>query len=446
MNARDADSEARCEQLDSRPPRDLRPEHWGRWRLKYVGSRPMVNGLGEAGTYDEPSWPRYIRITDIAGPRTLRDDTFKSLPPLLAEQAPLAVGDLLLAAVGATYGKSYLRTRDDGPACFAGYLVRFSPGSSVIPEYVAYWTESTDYWNQVQSRVVQSTIQNFSAAKYRELVMPLPSLGEQHAIAAFLDRKTKRIDALVAKKRRLVELLQEKRTALVSHAVTKGLDPDVPVKDSGVEWLGEIPTHWKALPLRRGLLGIEQGWSPECGTRPADDQEWGVLKAGCVNHGEFAPGQNKALPSDLAPRPQLEVHAGELVGSVAYISKCRRRLMLSDKVFRLLVDSQRADAKFVALALNSGAIRAQIESILSGSVGLARNIGQPTVRELALCFPPLDEQRDIVRVLEASEVSTRMLVHRVDGVLERLREYRSALITAAVTGQIDVRTYRQEAS
>jgi len=348
--------------------------------------------------------------------------------------------------------------RDELSGVLCGYhLAILRPLPHVAGRFLLYALQSQPLAAQTEVAASGVTRFSLSTGALADLTLPVPDRAEQRTIADFLDRETEKIDALIAKKQRLIELLQEKRTALISRAVTKGLDPDVPMKDSGIEWLGEIPVRWIALPLRRGLLGVEQGWSPECGTRPADDQEWGVLKAGCVNHGEFAPGQNKALPSNLTPRAQLEVRAGdvlmsrasgsaELVGSVAYISECRGRLMLSDKVFRLLVDSRRADAKFVALALNSRETRAQIESVLSGSVGLARNIGQPTVRELALCFPPLDEQRDIVRVLEAKELSTRMIVSKADDVLERLREYRSALITAAVTGQIDVRTYRREAS
>jgi type I restriction enzyme S subunit len=130
-------------------------------------------------------------------------------------------------------------------------MVRFSSGREVEPTFAAYWTESSPYWALVQSRVVQATIQNFSPAKYKDLALPLPSLAEQRAIAAFLDRETARIDALVAKRERLIELLQEKRTALITRAVTKGLDPNVPMKDSSVEWLGEIPAHWRALALKR---------------------------------------------------------------------------------------------------------------------------------------------------------------------------------------------------
>jgi type I restriction enzyme S subunit len=326
----------------------------------------------------------------------------------------------------------------------------------IAPDYLRYTLFASI--PLLQAEATGSTYDAVALHDVGQLLVPfVSSPREQRAIADFLDRKTKKIDALVAKKERLIELLKEKRTALISRAVTKGLNSDAPMKDSGVEWLGSIPAHWNALPLRRGLLRIEQGWSPECENRLADDGEWGVLKAGCVNHGEFAPDEHKALPSGLMPQPRLEVRPGdllmsrasgstELVGSVACVTQCRARLMLSDKVFRLHADPRRANAEYLTLAMNSRAVRAQIESVLSGSVGLARNIGQSTIRELAVCFPPLDEQRTIVRDLEADAGPTRILVGKVVQAIERLREYRSALITSAVTGQIDVREYAKEAN
>ena len=218
-------------------------------RLKYSVRRPITNGIGAAAEHDDPSWPRYVRITDIAGPRQLRDDTFMSLPPERAAEAPFDVGDILAAAVGATFGKTYLHAIDIGPAAFAGYLVRISPSPDFEPRFVAYWSESCHYWNQVNASVVQSTIQNFSAAKYAELRLPAPALDTQRAIADYLDRETARLDALVAAKERVLGLLAEKRRALVTRAVTRGLDPCAPFRDSGIPWLGEIPVHWEVWKL-----------------------------------------------------------------------------------------------------------------------------------------------------------------------------------------------------
>ena len=121
---------------------------WRQTRLKYLAATPITNGLGEAGQYDDPEWPRYVRTTDIEGPGSLRSDVFASLPPDIAAGAPLRRGDILMTAAGATIGKSttYL---EEGPACYAGFLVRFRPGQEVDGRFVAYWMQSAPYWDQI---------------------------------------------------------------------------------------------------------------------------------------------------------------------------------------------------------------------------------------------------------------------------------------------------------
>lgn len=281
-------------------------------------------------------------------------------------------------------------------------------------------------------------------------IFAMPPEPEQRGIAAFLDRETARIDALVAKKERLIELLQEERTALITRAVTKGLDPNVPVKDSGVEWLGEIPAHWEAKRLRHLVSRIEQGWSPDCENREAEEDEWGVLKAGCVNRGAFLESEHKALPAALMPIVSLEIAEGdllmsrasgsrELVGSVAVVPKCRPRLLLCDKVFRLHPYVERADRYFLAYAMNSSVARSQIGVVLSGGSGLANNIAQEVVKDLLFAQPPLPEQRAIAAFLERETARIDALVAKVRDAIDRLKELRTALISAAVTGKIDVR-------
>ncbi len=129
----------------------------------------------------------------------------------------------------------------------------------------------------------------------------MPPLPTQKAIADYLDEKTAAIDALIEKKRKLLDLLAEERAALINQAVTKGLDPTVPMKDSGIPWIGEIPAHWDVLQLRRLIRRIEQGWSPLCENREADENEWGILKVGCVNGGIFRASENKAIPKNRKP-------------------------------------------------------------------------------------------------------------------------------------------------
>ena len=205
---------------------DIPTGHGAKWStvpLKHLARLPITNGVGEAAEFDDPSWPRYIRTTDIAGPRDLRPDTFRSLPPEVAKRAPLRQGDIVMTAAGATIGKSLLYGSTE-VACYAGYLVRFRPKPEVDGRFISYWMESGDYWAQIAKGKVVSTIENFSAGKYQNLSCPAPSTEVQNTIADLLDSETSLIDTLLAKQQRTIELLHERRQALITAAVMGELD------------------------------------------------------------------------------------------------------------------------------------------------------------------------------------------------------------------------------
>ncbi len=280
--------------------------------------------------------------------------------------------------------------------------------------------------------------------------LPQPPLPEQHAIATFLDRETAKIDALVSEQQRLIELLKEKRQAVISHVVTKGLNPDAPMKDSGVEWIGEVPEHWSINRLKYLIREIEQGWSPQCEGYPVEtNDEWGVLKVGCVNGGTFDATENKALPQELEPIHELSLTAGdllisrantrELVGSAAVVQHDCPNLMLCDKLYRIRLHAQRGIPAFVSRYLSASAPRGQIELGATGASSSMVNIGQSTILELFLAVPPLLEQVAIVDFIDREVTRLDTLTTEATRAIELLNERRTALISAAVTGQIDVR-------
>lgn len=283
-----------------------------------------------------------------------------------------------------------------------------------------------------------------------------PAQAEQTQIARFLNHETARIDALIEEQQRLIELLKEKRQAVISHAVTKGLDHTAPMKESGVEWLGEVPAHWVVCTARRVIRLIEQGWSPECESYPAEEDGWGVLKAGCVNGGFFDASENKTLPSTLKPIPEYEVRAGdilmsrasgspELVGSTALLGQVRERLMLSDKIFRIHLE-EKVSSQFFVWVMNSQFMRSQIEQALSGGNGLANNLPQSSLLAFWLAMPPEHEQGAIAELISKQIGRIDELVVEGEAAVELLQERRSALISAAVTGKIDVRGWQPPAS
>lgn len=291
--------------------------------------------------------------------------------------------------------------------------------------------------------------QTISFKDIADCAVYIPSDTEQQAIAIFLDRETQRIDSLIEEKQTFIQLLKEKRQTLINHVVTKGLNPNVEMQDSGIEWIGQVPKHWDVVELKRLIYSIDQGWSPECLASPAKEESWGVLKAGAVNGGIYCQNENKELPENLLPRPEIEVKTGdlimsrasgsrELIGSVAYVYETRMKLMLSDKLFRLNC-KESVDPEFMAITLGSFPLRCQIELAIGGAEGLANNLSQVNIKKLTIPKPPKSEQKLIVSHIKSVSSKIEDLVVETNDSIALLKERKISLISAAVTGKIDVR-------
>ena len=332
----------------------------------------------------------------------------------------------------------------------------FEVTNGAAPRYLDYMLRSdqaTLYFKAFSSGVVDSRLRLYPDT-FGSLFCALPQEPEQVAIADFLDRETAKIDALIAEQEKLLVLLAEKRQAAVSHAVTRGLNPNAPMKDSGIPWLGEVPVHWEILPIKRVTLSIEQGWSPQCESYPIESsEEWGVLKVGCVNGGVFTATENKKLPKDLEPIGAYTLKQGdllvsrantrELVGSAAVVPEDHRNLLLCDKLYRLRVHNTSCDPWFVSAFLGTSRARSQIEIEATGTSSSMLNIGQFVILELPIGLPPIEEQRRIVHFVADEAGRLDRLRREAERAIDLLRERRSTLIAAAVTGKIDVRSMTQ---
>jgi len=197
------------------------PAHWTATRMKFLATEPLAYGANEAALEDDPTFPRFVRITDVDSEGNLRDETFKSLPPEVAEPYLLRDGDVLLARSGATVGKAFIYKPAWGIACFAGYLIRCRCNTVLMqPDFLFAYTQTEPYWWQVREGTIQATIQNFSAEKYGDLVVTVPPLEEQKSIIAHIAAETAMLDALRSATERTIALLKERRAALIAAAVT----------------------------------------------------------------------------------------------------------------------------------------------------------------------------------------------------------------------------------
>lgn len=200
------------------------PEHWDVKRVRYLVKVPLQYGAIESAELEDPDLPRYIRITDIDENGSLRSEGIKTIPWENAKPFLLNHGDLLLARSGATAGKTLLWKSKWGTAAFAGYLIRATFNKHIKPEYISYFTASKTYQNWLAMAFIQSTIQNISAEKYKELLVPHPDLLNQEIIISYLDKETAKVVKLIDTVLLSISLLREYRASLIHHAVTGKID------------------------------------------------------------------------------------------------------------------------------------------------------------------------------------------------------------------------------
>jgi type I restriction enzyme S subunit len=270
----------------------------------------------------------------------------------------------------------------------------------------------------------------------------LPCHLEQRAIAAFLDRETARIDALVAKKERLVELLQEQRTALITRAVTKGLDPNVPMKDSGVEWLGEIPAHWDVRKLKHICKRVFVGIA-EAATFAYVDAGVAMLRSTDVRANRIRTEDIRYIDQRFADALSAKrLRSGDIVTvrtGNAGVSAVVPVEYDGGQCFTLVVSrlARGYDSRCFCYWLNADPGQRQFAVEGMGTAQI--NISVPIVQNTIVCVPPATEQGQVAEFLDWQTGRWDSLIVTIQQATERLKELRTALISAAVTGKIDVR-------
>jgi type I restriction enzyme, S subunit len=406
-------------------------------RLKFLGSLNMGQSPSSdiVSVYSGNNLPFLQGIAEFGEVYPFPKNACES-PPKKANK-----GDLLIS-VRAPVGELNLADQDYGIGrglCSVRWLI--------LDDRFGWW--AVHYFRQQLSEVsTGSTYEAVAVEDVANMVMLFPPLEQQKHIAEYLDRETADIDELILEKEKMLDLLEQKRAALVSRAVTQGLNPRVEMKESGLEWLGKIPAHWEVKRLKFALENIEQGWSPQCENTPAAIGQWGVLKVGAVNGWEFEENQNKALPKTIDPIEAYEIKSGDilvsrantiqLLGSAALVKEVRSRLILCDKLYRLKIDDTLLDSEYLVRFLRSKAGRYALERDASGTSGSMQNIGQDTLKNFWISVPPLEEQRLIIRHIQRETRQTELARLEIERSVQLLRERRSALITAAVTGQLSL--------
>ncbi|MEQ6886602.1 restriction endonuclease subunit S [Salicola sp. Rm-C-2C1-2] len=298
---------------------------------------------------------------------------------------------------------------------------------------------------ELDQEATGNVLRILNAERLGNLSLALPSSKEQTQIARFLDHQTARIDALIAEQQRLIELLKEKRQAAISHAVTKGLDPDVVMKDSGVEWVGEVPEHWNVPAIKR-LSVVQRGASP----RPIDDPvyfeeegEYGWVRIADVSASSGYLESTTQTLSALGSSLSVKLEPGALFVSIA-------GTVGKPCITNIKACIHDGFVYFPELAINSKFLYYIFESELCykglGKLGTQLNLNTETIGGIKIGLPPDSEIEDIVGYLEKRLSQIDEMSDQARATVELMEERRSALISAAVTGKIDVRDWEPPVS
>lgn len=341
--------------------------------------------------------------------------------------------------------------------------------SAYVPLFAKIEVDNRFFKHLFKSDIFVSALQNTSnlvrdgqALRYNnfiQLTLPLPTISEQTNIGAFLDHETARIDALIEEQQRLIVLLKEKRQAVISHTVTKGLDPTAPMKDSGVEWLGEVPAHWDVVRIKHiksaRLNSFVDGpfGSNLKSEHFVDDGGVYVIESGFATTGELSFSDLKQIaPAHFETIRRSEVCAGDIViakigaryGMCSILPWLDKPAVVSGNSLKLTVNERICDSRFAVFVLRHLKARGAIEDIVNMTAQPALSLGE--MNNLPFPFPFLGEQLSIVSELDMQLGEFETLTSECKKVMTLAIERRSTLISAAVTGKIDVRGWQSPAS
>ncbi|QOW47690.1 MULTISPECIES: restriction endonuclease subunit S [Acinetobacter] len=419
------------------------PNHWNVKQLKFAVTC-NDEALGENTELDYEIL--YVDISSVS-----LTEGIKHKEELLFENAPsrarrvVKSGDVLVSTVR-TYLKAitYVESAEENLIASTGFAV-LRPSEKFDSKFIGYWIQSE---GMVGNIVANSVGVSYPAINSTDLVrLPIVELplSEQKFIADFLDKRLAQVDALIAKQETLLEKLAEQRVALISHAVTKGLNPTVEMKKTGIKWIGDIPKHWKIMGLKKSLASIVdyRGKTPE-------KVEQGVflvtarnIKNGFIDYSLSKEYVEEDLYLDIMSRGLPEI--GDVLltteaplGEIAQIDKTD--IALAQRIIKFRGKKDVINNTFLKYFMLSRSFQDSLYTYSSGSTAIG--IKAERLSYLKVAVPPLEEQEFISNFIAEGVHDIDGMVDKVHQTIQVLREYRSTLITQVVTGKIDVRNLK----
>ena len=352
-------------------------------------------------------------------------------------------GDVLISRLNLPIGRTCIVPNLSSRivTCVDNVIVR--PNQSFDRRFFVYVLSSKSHFANMENLARGTTMQRISRSTLGRVRFAFPLLDEQAQIATFLDRETAKIDVLVAEQRRLMELLKEKRQAVISHAVTRGLNPDAPLKPSGIEWLGDVPAHWRVMPLKY-VVELRSGGTPSKANLAYWDGDVPWASSKDLKVEALADTQDHITQEAIADGAASLIREGSLLivvrGMILIhtfpVVKTLTKMAINQDI-KAVVPVPGVDVDFLAWLLR-GSSRESLGRVDEAAHG-TKVLRLEDWTSLPLPIPPIEEQLKIVGriVLKLQELDT--LTTEAQHAIDLLQERRTALISAAVTGQIDVR-------
>ena len=388
-----------------------------------------------------------IRAADFDGQSGRLNEgerTLRSIDPAVLDKLALRPGDLVMEKSGGGEKQLVGRTvlfDDDRTSVTSNFLARCRPAEGVDPSYLNYLMLAIYAGRGTYPHIKQSTgIQNLDLGSYLDTRISVPALPTQQRIARFLDEKTARIDALIEKKQALLERLAENRQTLITHAVTKGLNPNVMMKSSGIDWIGNVPDHWMVAPVKR-IAKLESGHTPD----KKVDEYWqdceipwvSLNDTGSLRSGDYISDTaikiNKAGLANSSARmlpPRAVVFTRDATIGESAITT--REMAVSQHIIAWICNEELVVPEYLLFAIYG--MTQELMRLTNGST--IGTIGLSDVKSICVTVPPLHEQQQIVRYVSDGKDRLARVMGTIERSIDSLRECRASFITAVVTGQL----------
>jgi type I restriction enzyme S subunit len=420
------------------------PEHWESWKLSHAFSRIGSGTTPESGNpdYHDNGTINWLNTGDLND--SILDSCAKKVTKkALEDYTSLKIfpaGSLVMAMYGATIGKTSIvnfETTTNQACCV------FCKSEIIDIKYLHFWF--IGHKENIINLAIGGGQPNISQNILKDLRLACPSIKEQIQIANYLDSKTKQIETLITNKQKLIELLQEERTAIINQAVTKGINPKAKLKQSGIEWLGDIPEKWEVKRIKHINIKLGSGVTPKGGAETYLESGIPLLRSQNVYFNGLKlddvafiseETHNSMSGSKVYPNDVLINITGGSIGRCFYITNEFKEANVNQHVC-IIRPNDKIKTIYLYNLLCSNIGQSQIDLCQTGGNREALNFEQ--LKNFYIPLPAIDEQKTIINYIETEQKRIDTIISKTEQEIELMKEYKTALISEVVTGKIDVR-------